>query len=1084
MWMHLLLLSSLSGSVLDEAKNPVEGAVIVATAGTGFRDEPSIATSDAKGRFEVELGRTGLLQVEAYAPGFIPFRGREIDPKTPLVIVLRRGGETLTGAVRDGTSREPLEGAVLETRSSDRSSRVSAEPRLGLVEVVSDERGEFRIEGLEKRPYSVSASAPGYGRTVKENVVPGHPFELYLFPGSGVYGRLLDEKGKPVRAGLVSAESENPIAVWPTAQTSDEDGYFSFLGLEPGRYRLVARHEDFAPAVKDVELSKDGDSEVEIVLSAGVTLTGQLVGEANEPVAGKVSLRGIDGGPVSVLLRSRLSVETDSEGSFSLGPLPAGEHTLQAESRGYASKNVDVSVSGRASVEDVGDVALERGLSISGRVIDETGKPIARAVVMVNQPARGMLSSTGEGFLVSETDEEGRFVLAGLSPGPQHVHASAPGYGRSDFIAAEPGMSGLTLTLELAGEIRGIVVDPDGRPVPAFRAVARSSAPRGTPTRSFEDAEGLFVLESVPEGEYALEIAAPELMPEVVSSVRVTRGGTTDVGTVRLRRGGSIEGTVVDSSAEPVPGATIQAMIPAQRRYWMPETFASSDRLGRFQVEGLADGKFTVVARHPDYAEARLEDVEVDSSASAPEVEIVLSRGGALEGVVRTRDGTDVAGRVIEVYPQQNGAPWWRSGQNVRTSEDGTFRFEHLPSGRVTAGLQQTDGDTTFTVSTREVEIVEGETAYVEFLSRSVLVQGHVRRGGSPLGGVEIELWPDGPGFSTMHGGRPVGPPSAGPRYLVGVSGEDGYFELLVGEPGGYSVSASAYGVGLPSRTVSIPDVEAYPLDLDFGGALVSGRVVDDETESPVSGAFVYARATERAAGESGAGLQTGPDGAFELELQPGEFTIVARAEGYAAAEKKVEVPEGGRSDVVLSLSTGLPIAGRVIDASGRGVANVRVLSVEDVPDLSTPPVRMGFATTIPDGTFRLNDLARGRYNILAVSAGGFAFLPSVARGTEDLEISLQPGGKVEVLVVDSARAPVANAIVGVVALEGRKARGIQASTDGTGRLELAVPRGNVTIKATRGNGPEAMRTVSVSGKVTARVEIALGQAESSLSRR
>ncbi len=314
------------------------------------------------------------------------------------------------------------------------------------------------------------------------------------------------------------------------------------------------------------------------------------------------------------------------------------------------------------------------------------------------------------------------------------------------------------------------------------------------------------------------------------------------------------------------------------------------------------------------------------------------------------------------------------------------------------------------------------------------------------------------------------------------MSGEDGYYELLVGEPGEYIVSTSAYGVGLPWRTVTIPDVETFALNLDFGGVLVSGRVIDKETEAPVPGAFVSARSLKSPSASS-TGLEVGPDGFFELALEPGEVSLAVRADGYGTLEQKITVGEAGKSDVILALSSGFRIKGRVFDRNGRGLTSLRVMAVADSPDISTPPVRMSFARTIPDGSFSLDDLAPGRYNVLVgEESAGFAFLPSVPSGTEGHELVLRPGGKVEVLVVDENGAPIPNAIVAVAAIEGRKSRGVQGSADGNGRLVLPVPAGNLTIKAAVMNGPEGLGAVTVSANATARVRIVLAQTASSRS--
>jgi hypothetical protein len=1089
MWIYLLLLASvpgLSGTVLDERSRPIEGAVVVLIPGS-LRDEPQTGTSDAMGRFEIVLSKPGPLRVEVYARGYVPYLARDVDLEKPLSIALRRGGETIIGVVRDGTTLDPLEGAIVETRTGESVARVSAEPRLGVVDAVSDERGEFRLEGLSKNSYSVSASAPGYGRTTRFNVAPGGPVELYLFPGSGVYGRLLDEKGDAVEGALVSAESEDRMRLSgpPPAQSSDSEGRFALLGIEPGRYRLFVRHEGFAAIAHNLELRKENDADVELVLTAGVTLKGRLVDENDAPLTGSVSLRAIDGGQVGALLRSWFTAETDNQGVFSLNSVPAGDHTLVVEARGYGPTSFEASVSGRRKEEDLGDIVLETGLAISGRVLGESGSPIASATVNAFPSVRAVAMAMGDRTLEAETDGEGGFVVAGLPEGVYNVFAHAQGFGFSKPMVAESGAVNVTITLRPAGTIRGTVVDPEGSPVSSFRALARSSEQHGTGRTSRQDAEGAFALDDVPEGEYAVEIVSQDFMPEVVSSVRVTAGTVSELGAIRLRRGGRIEGTVVNGSEEPVPGASVRVVGPGQQPYDFGDNTVSTDRIGRFQIGGLAVGIVQVMASHPSYAETRLEGVEVDSASGASDVRLVLGRGGAVEGYVRTRDGTEVAGRTIQAASDEVRFTAWNANR-TQTSEDGYFRIEHLPPGKLTVALVQVEPTTMYPIQSLEVEVREGETTYVEFHSRRVLVQGQVRRGGSSLSGAAIALSPlrSDIGTSVRFGsqGRPL--TLSGPRYLAAVTREDGYYELLVDEPGDYQLSASVNGVGLPSKAVTIPDVESLLLDLDFGGASVSGRVVDNETDSPVAGAFVMARSTKPSAGALGTGLQVGPDGRFELELEPGEFTLVIRADGYATAEERITLGEGGRSDLVVTLLSGLRITGRILDANGRGLGNLRVMAVEDSPDLSSQPLLMGFATTVPDGSFSLDDLARARYNILAGSAAGFAFLPSVPSGTKDLELALRPGGKVEVLVVDAEGKPVGNAIVALTAIDGRKVRGVQAAANESGRLEMATPRGNVTIKAALLNGPEGMSTVAVSGNGVARVEITLAQTSQSLTKK
>jgi hypothetical protein len=417
--------------------------------------------------------------------------------------------------------------------------------------------------------------------------------------------------------------------------------------------------------------------------------------------------------------------------------------------------------------------------------------------------------------------------------------------------------------------------------------------------------------------------------------------------------------------------------------------------------------------------------------------------------------------------------PWnWQATESL---EDGSFRFEHVEAGPAEVALLWTEARVSLAIQTEQVEIVEGETAYVELYSRRVLVQGQVRRGGSALAGVEIELHAKdaGMGSSVSYGmnGNPA--PLSGPQYLMALSGEDGYYELLVDKPGEYMVSANAQGLGLPMKTLVIPDVDAVTIDLDFDAASVSGRVIDKDTEAPVAGAHVYARPADPGSRFDGAGLQIGSDGSFELELEPSDYIVSAQAEGYATREERLRVSANGANDLTIALTAGFRIAGRVVDASGRGRGNLRILAVLDLPDVSARTSNASANMTVADGSFVLDGLAKGRYNLLADSGTDFALAAGVDAGTEDLELTLAPGGAVEVSVIDSDGNPVAKASLGITAVDGRKARGLFAMTGPDGRGRIAVPRGNVLIKAAL-DEREASAAVAVSENQTARIEIVL----------
>jgi hypothetical protein len=143
---------------------------------------------------------------------------------------------------------------------------------------------------------------------------------------------------------------------------------------------------------------------------------------------------------------------------------------------------------------------------------------------------------------------------------------------------------------------------------------------------TFGAPDGRFVLEGVAEGEYVVDVSAPDRATTTVSGVKVAAGGNADIGTVRLGVGGTLKGTVVDASSAPVSGASVRVS-GAGRDYasTMPEV--TTDAGGAFEIHGLAPGPTLVRVIHAAYAPGMSTGVEVDPAKGPAEVRVVLTQG-------------------------------------------------------------------------------------------------------------------------------------------------------------------------------------------------------------------------------------------------------------------------------------------------------------------------------------------------------------------------------------------------------------------------------------------------------------------------
>jgi len=941
------------------------------------------------------------------------------------------------------------------------------------IEAATDDRGHFRLEGVGAGLYWLNATAHGFGSARKGNVRPGATVNLIARPGGWLAGQVSDPQGRPLKGVLVRAELEPQFWVTSTLETTDAEGRFEIPGLDPGNYTVVARHGDFAPGVvTGVTVDADGRADLTIPLAAGAAVTGRLVDAEERPLAGRVAAQELAGQPMPRSLVELLRADTGPDGRFRIDKVAPGSYALGAVAPRYSGRRVEAEVSARDTVIDLGDIALEAGLAIRGRVRTSAGAPVPDAQITTG----GFDMMRGGTFSEARSEADGSFVLAGLMPGPTRVNVRAIGFASVNNKVMLPGGDPVDVILTAGGSVAGVVVEEGDRPVDAYRVIAnpvKSNDWEGRADKSVGSIDGRFLLEDLAEETYVLQVLVPDRAPATLSGVRVSAGRTTDAGVIRVPRGGIVRGTVADTTGNPIIGAMVKAYGAAQDAMeWSEQLQTLSEPSGAFEIRGVPEGRRQVVATHPDYAAA---DILVDvAAAKGPaEARLVLTQGGRIEGVAHKRDGTPLAGLSIMANSQSYRLSGGARRNNV-TGADGSFTIDHVAPGPTYVSLMANAGSgRMMSMMSKQIEVREGETTSVDFSSREILVSGHVTRSGAPLPGLRLRFMGEG-GMTFMMGAgfdTVAGTPS-GPQRHVGTTGEDGTFALIVDTPGKYWVQTESQDgrTNYPGRSVQIPDVETHSLEIAFSGVSVTGIVVDKDTDQPVPLAFVSAAPKDKNAPRTGT-AQTGADGRFQLDADPGEYTLSARAEGYGMAKIDATVASSGLSDARLELEKGLEIKGRVVDASGQGVSGVPVAARGGESEY-------GGAQTLPDGSFRISGLAARPYNLCAgTDLAGYAVRMDLAPGGADITLTLRPASRVRLLVKGPDGAPLAKARAFVTKLGGAPINvpfmGARAPTDATGVTEIATPAGALEIDV-RTENYEGTAKVTVGAAATATSEVTL----------
>lgn len=513
---------TLDGRVEDGARRRIAAARVVLRA---VREEggevATTSATDGSFRFEVPDDGTyfALAEHPRHVPGGIagPFSVREGRvPDGPVVIVLGSAG-ALSARVVDPAGG-PVAGARVE---------IEGEPAAILE---TDTRGEASWTALRPAGHvTVRARAAGFAEAaVTVRLVAGETSEvtLALDAGRELRGRVVDPSRRSV-AGATVRVLANPHRMGSASATvtSDEAGEFVLVDLPETAVVLVATHDDFAAS--DGVVAEPGARFVEIPLRAPASLSGWV----RTPTGARVP------GAEVVLLDAGEDLpgtRSDERGEFAYTKLPPGHYVVVARAEGDAGRTEVVLEPGQeARVE----VQLRGTYSVTGVVVGRgTGDAVPGARVWPRTARVG-----GAGRRPSTlTDEDGRFVLEGLTLDVTELDVRAPGFRADDFPIAPTGedIDVGTLTLEpriFGGVGLGLRV-ADG-------VVHVTGTYDGTPAARAGLAEGDSILEV--DGERVDGLS----LEDVVGKIRGSEGSEVRL---RVARPGEPEPFVVDLTRETI----------------------------------------------------------------------------------------------------------------------------------------------------------------------------------------------------------------------------------------------------------------------------------------------------------------------------------------------------------------------------------------------------------------------------------------------------------------------------------------------------------------------------------------------------
>ncbi len=798
-----------------------------------------------------------------------------------------------------------------------------ATPRSDSTASSSSRTGE--TSATTRAPELVNSTAPTAPETtpkppVAEKAVAKKPVVTVAAIASGV---VVTKDKKPVAGASVTAEIDDVAYV----ATAGADGRFVIHGPAPAKKDDLVWIEARDPKKRLLgarTLTPLPRKNLTLVLEPGAVVTGRVVDARTKAALAGASVEvervGFAMGSVMVL-EETASVST-ADGTFRVGPLREGDVRAIARAKDRApgrTKPLTVSMSRETDVE----IELGLGATITGRVVDPDGKPLADAAVGVyfgpkkqalitpedwleeacsekaaekllgrtlDPDKKGEMLGVGEDGKIVITDVEGRFTLEHIPAGKRlliGVHARFKTAKTFVKLTADAATE-TTISVEKGGELHGFARTKDGKLATSGVACAMGTSAAGRWGRI--DAAGRYSIPGLETGSYFLFITddvakdMPDFGRRQVVEVTAPARVRADIGPAPS--GARVTGRILKGSTPVDNGA---AMLLPQEGDERTALQALTEEKGAFSFTGVAPGRY--VLRAGEMLSGSTRDVLISVPVGAGEVvhDVDLLQG-SIEGTVTGpgKVGLAVAASV-ETGVEHLGVVWPDGKFTINGLAEGTYRVRAARGGVGVSHVEPVTVAKGARVAGLDLAVAEGQPLEVS------VVDGD----GDPCVGAHVVLAPAGERPLLAAGLLPEAAASEPDRVLL-ASVPDGRWDAWA--------FADGRAVGVV-RGVEIGRDRSKKLVVKLPAAASLVVAVRDKEGQPVQGALLAVSDLEGRAvwpspqgPKEGAVGPTDADGKASVALLPAGKVVVEARSGGKKARREVELTAGKQAEIALVL--------------------------------------------------------------------------------------------------------------------------------------------------------------------------------------
>ena len=1002
---------SVTGTITDDAGNPVTGATVVIDGERRAKDAP-----DAEFKTSTTTGQDGTYKFASVPAGefsvsVVPTNARSGKPKEVTVrpnrpstadIQLTRAPGNLEGVVTNDAG-ESVKDATVILKDADGNEVTTAQ---------TDANGKYQFNEQKAGSYTVTVEAgtAHEANTVDATITPANTevADVQVKRTNGwAEGTVVDETGTPVEGATVTIDGADTY-------TTDANGKFTTDKLNPGPHEAtVVKTDEYGGYVRGFEVNPGVKTDVALTVNRATdTVNGFVKDDSGKPIA-DVDVVIQRGGQIVD------TVKANSDGLFSMDSVTPGDYTaVVAGTDEYKEGKTAFTVVAGTHTDPV-EVEVQRNPgSVDGSVKDSTGQPLENISLTLTR---------GDEERNAATAKNGSFNFDGVPAGQWTLSVDAPKtYKKVSNIVVDVPANGkatkdITLTSTI-GSVHGVVTGAKNAPIEGATATI-TNVENGASYESTTDKDGKYSRGDLSVGQYRIEVRAADYESPEAQEVDVTPSANVQKDfqlekTPDTPQTGTVKGSVRDADGNAIDGEVAVVLENVDTGDVIPATV---DANGDYTAADVPAGNYRAKASANGYRPTSAPSVTVNvgktSSVQAIEMAKVAAQDAKVSGKVTNTAGDPIEGAVVEMVDDNDSEKF----MVFVTNEKGEFSGE-AALGAYTATVSKDDGNYVAKSGLKwDVTDADGHSFNVVLDSKP---SDHPNNTGNFEGGVRDQE------------GKPVPGTTATVRHPDGSTSEleidptTGDFTSDDLEPGDYVVVVDpADGHRTPRYTeVTVKDGEKVtvpriitpttkkPIKVDKGEpGTINGWLVDDLNEQiPGAKVIVKGKGTDADGNptETFPAVTVDKDGHFTTDKLPaGDYEVdLELPEGWTKPKdwpKTVKVTDDkpAHQGIVNVKAPRSEIKGQVVDGDGKPIDGVLVTVTDSHGDTKEVPVDKN-----------------GNYTMDVVPGDAIVeiFTPDGVQKVDPMYIPVRPGKDVEL--------PTVNLTKNVLKLE-KRVRGYDANT-------------------------------------------------------